>query len=296
MHLFGITLEESSTACKDNNSATVLFYLLPTLQCRGGSREGKQRRLTSVKQCVSREDDLVIAILHKPTDAILGMAWRIETLYGDAANAPWLAVSGRLCDGLAVLATDDGKIGRAELSQLLTPICIRCVPNYQSSDLLTSFLFPPAWSQWLKTDASACDLDYREMHGRDGLLMRVDNCCEVDLASFDSLLQDGSNPTKKTQPSTAKLAAVYQVHNANKKEITFTARLLSFWVPGYSLIGIRRIDNHSVLRLVIRDQIRIVITRPRPCSNYNVSFGGIFEGSAHMRLFSSGVLLNHSLS
>lgn len=103
-----------------------------------------------MKQCVSREDNFIVAILHKPADAVLGVARGIEPFYGDAADAPWLAVSGRLGDSLAVLAADDGKIGRAELSQLLTPICIRCVPKYQNGDLLTSFLFPPAWSQWLR--------------------------------------------------------------------------------------------------------------------------------------------------
>jgi hypothetical protein len=50
------------------------------------------------------------------------MARRIEPFHGDAANAPRFAVSRRFGDSLAVFATDDGKIRRAEVAQLLT-IC-----------------------------------------------------------------------------------------------------------------------------------------------------------------------------
>jgi hypothetical protein len=73
--------------------------------------------LTSVKQGVAGKHDLVVAVLHKEADAVLGVAGGVQGLDRDAADVEGLAVLGRPGHLLAVLAADDLE-GLAELGEL----------------------------------------------------------------------------------------------------------------------------------------------------------------------------------
>jgi hypothetical protein len=69
---------------------------------------------TSMEQRISRKHDLVPVILHKPTDAVLGVTRRVEALDGDIlADLEALSVAGRLGHAFTVLAADDGELGEA---------------------------------------------------------------------------------------------------------------------------------------------------------------------------------------
>lgn len=102
-----------------------------------------------VEQRVAREDDLVRAVLHEPADAVLRMARRVQALDGDAADLEARAVGRRLRDGLGVLAGDDGQVGQAELFSLFGGYSVSCRRLVAAGEP-TSFLLPPAWSQWLR--------------------------------------------------------------------------------------------------------------------------------------------------
>jgi hypothetical protein len=60
-----------------------------------------------VEQRISRKHDLVVAVLHKEADAVLGVARCVQRLDGDAADVEGLAVLGRPRHLLAVLAAND---------------------------------------------------------------------------------------------------------------------------------------------------------------------------------------------
>lgn len=75
-----------------------------------------------MEQGVTRKDDLVAVVLHEPADAVLRVAWRVETLDVDIANLEALAVTGRLGHCFAVLAADYGELGQAQFRQLETEV------------------------------------------------------------------------------------------------------------------------------------------------------------------------------
>lgn len=75
-------------------------------------------RRTANEEGITGEDGLVVAVLHEPADAVLGVARRVEGLDGDTANVEGGSVGGRLGHALALLASDDGKLCEAELSKL----------------------------------------------------------------------------------------------------------------------------------------------------------------------------------
>jgi len=60
-----------------------------------------------MEEGVPREDSLLVAVLHEPADAVLGVAGRVQGLDGDAADAEGLAMGGGACHLFAVLAADD---------------------------------------------------------------------------------------------------------------------------------------------------------------------------------------------
>lgn len=70
---------------------------------------------TSVEERVAREDDLVVAVLHEPADAVLGVAGCVEGLDGDAADVEGGPVGWGLGDALALAAADDGEVVEAEV-------------------------------------------------------------------------------------------------------------------------------------------------------------------------------------
>lgn len=59
-----------------------------------------------MEECVPGEHNLVITVLHQIADAVLGMAWGVQRLDGDVANAEGLAVLRRLGHLLAILPAD----------------------------------------------------------------------------------------------------------------------------------------------------------------------------------------------
>ncbi len=67
-----------------------------------------------MEQGVAGEDNPVVAVLHEPADAVLGVARGVQALDGDAAESEALAVLGRGRDGLAVLAAKDLQVRRAQ--------------------------------------------------------------------------------------------------------------------------------------------------------------------------------------
>lgn len=73
---------------------------------------------TAVEQRIAREDDLVVAVLHEPADAVLGMAWRVQALDGDAPQLEAVTVGRRLRHAVALFSADDGELLVAELREL----------------------------------------------------------------------------------------------------------------------------------------------------------------------------------
>lgn len=77
-------------------------------------------KLTADEESVSGEDGLVIAIFEQVANAILGVAWGVESLDLDVTNVEGLTMCGRLGDFAAVLSADDGEricfeLGKSQL-------------------------------------------------------------------------------------------------------------------------------------------------------------------------------------
>ena len=60
-----------------------------------------------MEQRVASEDDFLIAILHVPADAVLGVAGRVKRLDSNAADLQIFAVGRCLCHLVTVLAAKD---------------------------------------------------------------------------------------------------------------------------------------------------------------------------------------------
>lgn len=73
---------------------------------------------TADEKSISCENSLFISILHEETNAVLGMAGRVNTLHGDVTQLKGLAMARRLGDTLAVLASDNVELGSAKFSEL----------------------------------------------------------------------------------------------------------------------------------------------------------------------------------
>lgn len=71
---------------------------------------GRRKKPTAVEERVTSEDDLVLAVLREPADAVLRVAGRVQALDRDAAELETLAVGGSLGRRLAVPAADDGEV------------------------------------------------------------------------------------------------------------------------------------------------------------------------------------------
>lgn len=95
--------------------------------------------LTTVEQRVAREDDLVIAILHKPADAVLRVAGGMQTLHRDATQRKHFTMSRRLGHSLAVLASKDLEVRKLECGALFR----------------TSASAPLHWASWQSLQASS---------------------------------------------------------------------------------------------------------------------------------------------
>jgi hypothetical protein len=68
-----------------------------------------------VEESVACEDDLVVAILHEPADAVLRVARSVQGLDGNAAETETLTVAWRLGHLLAVFASEDLQFRNPEL-------------------------------------------------------------------------------------------------------------------------------------------------------------------------------------
>ena len=92
----------------------------PCSRGRPGTSFGKSsyRSHTSDEESVASEDDLLIAVLHEPADAVLGMAGRMKGFDGDAADVERSAVRGGFGDALTLGATNDGQVFKAEFREL----------------------------------------------------------------------------------------------------------------------------------------------------------------------------------
>lgn len=74
-------------------------------------------QLAANKESVSSEDGLVVAVFEQVANAVLGVAWSVQSLDLDVTNAEGLAMRRCLCDFAAVLSTDDGERVCFELGQ-----------------------------------------------------------------------------------------------------------------------------------------------------------------------------------
>ena len=75
------------------------------------------QQLTAMEERVASENDFLIAILHVPADAVLGVAGSVKCLDGDATDLQIFAVGRRLRHLVTVLAAKDWDRD-AELLQL----------------------------------------------------------------------------------------------------------------------------------------------------------------------------------
>ena len=60
-----------------------------------------------MEQSIACEDNLVVAVLEEPADAVLGMARGVQALDGDTTQREAVAILGRVRYSLAVLAPVD---------------------------------------------------------------------------------------------------------------------------------------------------------------------------------------------
>lgn len=96
-----------------------------------------------MEQRIARKDDLVVAVLHEPADTVLGVAWRVQALDGDAPQLEAVTVGRRLRHAIALFSADDGELLVAELRELGTGNGqLHKVERLVSG--LTIRLFPPA--------------------------------------------------------------------------------------------------------------------------------------------------------
>ncbi len=105
-----------------------------------------------MEQRVARKHHPLVIALHVPANAVLGMAWSVQGLDGDATEVERLAILGCPCHLLTVFAADDvdvlAQLGELKYVVSKTGIC------HDGSWEPTSSVFPPAWSQWLVNDMS----------------------------------------------------------------------------------------------------------------------------------------------
>lgn len=105
VHLCGITLEESATSCQR------LDTLFKTARLRA------RHQRTANEERISSEDHALLPILHEIADAVLRMAWCVQSADGDpVANLEFLTMDWRLRDRLAVASSNDREF--AKLCQL----------------------------------------------------------------------------------------------------------------------------------------------------------------------------------
>ena len=84
-----------------------------------------RRMLTADEEGVASENSAVVAVFKQEADAVLGVARRVETLNCNVTELEPGAVGGGLCDGLAVLTTNDGYVRGPQLADLVPPTKLR---------------------------------------------------------------------------------------------------------------------------------------------------------------------------
>lgn len=115
-----------------------LRRIVRSLECISrvfGNRSGIH---TSDEQGISSEDGSVVAILKQIANAVLCMAWSMESLDLDVADVECLVVSGSLGDLVAVLAAYDWDRVRFELGTSQRD------SSYGTKGLCTISALPPA--------------------------------------------------------------------------------------------------------------------------------------------------------
>lgn len=73
-----------------------------------------------MEESVSRENHSIVAVLHEPADAVLGVAGRVQSFHRDTSELETLPVAWRLRDGLAILPPDDCEARHPEFGELLS--------------------------------------------------------------------------------------------------------------------------------------------------------------------------------
>jgi hypothetical protein len=72
-----------------------------------------------MEQRITSEHNLVIIVFHEEADAVLSMAWCVNAPDGDILpDLEAFSVTGCLGYAFALLATDDGQVGGAQLLEL----------------------------------------------------------------------------------------------------------------------------------------------------------------------------------
>lgn len=74
--------------------------------------------LAADEKSISGEDSLVVSVLHEETNAVLGMAGRVDSPHSDVTQLKGLTVARRIGDTLAVLASDNVQLGSSKFSEL----------------------------------------------------------------------------------------------------------------------------------------------------------------------------------
>lgn len=154
------------------------------------------RKLTADEEGVASEHGLASAVLQEVADAILGVAGSVDVGHLDITQLCDFVVLGSLCYSLAILATDDGQVGSAELSKLqighgksvfeYLVICRRS--NSQASC-------------FLQHGPNGCRSLITALYQESGswvlnILMSIDNGSQVDPARADRILEYWNYPVR----------------------------------------------------------------------------------------------------
>lgn len=81
---------------------------------------------TGVEKSVTSEHHLFSTIFHIPADAVLGVAWRIQTLHRDTPQLESLAILWCLRNSLRILASNDLEVRQPKLASLIVSLLASC--------------------------------------------------------------------------------------------------------------------------------------------------------------------------
>lgn len=115
-----------------------------------------QAQHTADEEGIAGEYGLVVSILHEKAHTVLRVTGCVNTLDVDVTNLESFSVLGCFGNTFTVLAANNRQIGVIKLSKLLS---VSTTVQVIEIALLTSFLLPPAWSQWLHKVSTVDDIN-----------------------------------------------------------------------------------------------------------------------------------------